>query len=140
MKKFYRFKNEALAALERSGKAGYLSTAEDWGGLELVGFGPGFGWAGEVSCMRTDDGDIFAWWEDELTYMSLINGVATFNADPFAVEDEDTAKAILAAGEPEEITDPDEFADARCKLDLNSYNPAHIYKCGDALFCLPIDF
>lgn len=63
MKTLYRTKKEALKALKESGKAGYLSTADDRCDLDIAdGFGPYFSWSGETECMRTDDGDIFAWW------------------------------------------------------------------------------
>ena len=60
----YPTKAAALAALRESGKVGYLSAADDRSNLDIAdGFAPGFSWSGEVEAMRTDDGDIFAWWE-----------------------------------------------------------------------------
>lgn len=60
----YPTKAAALAALEESGKDGYLSSADDRSDLDIAdGFEPGFSWSGEVEAMRTDDGDVFAWWE-----------------------------------------------------------------------------
>ena len=49
--------------MKASGKSGYKSTA-DAGRLEVMDerLRRG-GVAGEVNCYRTDDGDIFAWWE-----------------------------------------------------------------------------
>lgn len=65
MRTLYRTKEEALKALKESGKAGYLSAADDRCDLDIAdGFGPHFSWPGEVEAMRTDDGDIFAWWEE----------------------------------------------------------------------------
>lgn len=61
MRNLYRFKSEALEALHKSGKTGYLSSADDRSGLDLEGFGPSFMWSGEIQAFRTDDGDIFAW-------------------------------------------------------------------------------
>lgn len=63
MKQLYRFEAEARAALKASGKTGRRSTA-DAGRLEVIDerLQRG-GVAGEVNCYRTDDGDIFAWWE-----------------------------------------------------------------------------
>lgn len=139
-KMLYRFKNEALEALNKSGKSGYLSSADDRDGLELEGFGPSFNWGGEVQAFRTDDGDIFAWWEDELDASALVNGVACVNGgEPYKIEDEEMAAGVLAAGDAEEITDRDAFMAARCDLDLNDERPQHLYRCGEALFCLSID-
>lgn len=136
----YRFKNEALEALNKSGKSGHLSLADDRDGLELEGFGPSFNWGGEIQAYRTDDGDVFAWWEEELDASALVNGVACVNGgEPFKIEDEDMAAAVLASGDAEEITGAYEFRAARCDLDLNDERPTHLYRCGEALFCLSID-
>lgn len=62
MRTLYRTKEEALKALKESGKTG-LSTADDRCDLDIAdGLGPYFSWSGETECMRTYDGDIFAWW------------------------------------------------------------------------------
>ena len=59
----YPTKAAALAALRESGKVGYKSSADDRSNLDVAdGFAPDFSWSGEVEAMRTDDGDIFAWW------------------------------------------------------------------------------
>lgn len=65
MRTLYRTKEEALKALKESGKTGYLSAADDRSNLEIDydSFGGDFCWSGEVQAYRTDDGDIFAWWE-----------------------------------------------------------------------------
>ena len=66
MRTLYRTKEEALKALKESGKAGYLSTADNRSNLETDydSFGgEALCWSGEVQAYRTDDGDIFAWWE-----------------------------------------------------------------------------
>lgn len=140
MRNLYRFKSEALEALNESGKAGYLSSADDRSGLELEGFGPSFMWSGEIQAFRTDDGDIFAWWEDEFGPDALINGVVCVNGgEPYKIEDEAAAAAILAGGDVKEITDRKDFSAARCDLDLNDEHPQHLYKCGGAIFCLSID-
>lgn len=61
----YPTKTSALAALKESGKESYPSSADDRSSLELAdGFAPDFRWSGEVSALRTSDGDIFAWWEE----------------------------------------------------------------------------
>lgn len=136
----FRFKDEALEALNKSGKAGYLSSADDRDGLEMEGFGPSFNWGGEIQAFRTNDGDVFAWWEDEFDAAAMVNGVACVNGgEPYRIEDEEMASAILAGGEVEEITERDAFATARCDLDLNDERPQHLYSCGEALFCLSID-
>lgn len=60
----YPTREAALAALRESGKEGYLSAADDRSDLDVAdGFAPGFSWSGEVQAMRTNDGDVFAWWE-----------------------------------------------------------------------------
>lgn len=73
---------------------------------------------------------------------SFINGVATFNADPYCVEDEVMAQELFdeTQGELEEITDVDDFEDAILKLDLEGRSPKRIYRCGTALVCLSNDF
>lgn len=59
----YPTKAAALAALRESGKVGYPSSADDRSNLDVAdGFAPDFSWSGEVAAMRTNDGDIFAWW------------------------------------------------------------------------------
>lgn len=66
MKTLYRTKEEALKALKESGKAGYLSTADNRSNLDTDydSFGgEDLCWSGEVQAYRTNDGDIFAWWE-----------------------------------------------------------------------------
>lgn len=63
-RKLYPTKAAALAALRESGKEGYLSASDDPFELDLAdGFAPDFSWGGEVQAMRTNDGDVFAWWE-----------------------------------------------------------------------------
>lgn len=63
-RKIYPTKEAALAALRESGKIGYFSTADDRSNLDVAdGFAPDFSWSGEVHAMRTNDGDVFAWWE-----------------------------------------------------------------------------
>lgn len=72
----------------------------------------------------------------------FINGVATFNADPYCVENEDMAQELYdeTQGNLEEVTDEDDLADAVAKLDLDGHSLKHIYRCGAALVCLPLDF
>ena len=72
----------------------------------------------------------------------FINGVATFNADPYCVEDENMAQELFdeTQGELEEITDVDDFEDAVLKLNLEDHSSKHIYRCGTALVCLSTDF
>ena len=64
MRILFRKKAQAEAALKRSGKTGRKGVA-DCNAIEEIAdthlqLG---GVAGEVQCFRTDDGDIFAWWE-----------------------------------------------------------------------------
>lgn len=70
------------------------------------------------------------------------NSVATFNADPYCVEDEVMTQELFdeTQGELEEITDVNGFEDAVLKLNLEGRSPKHIYRCGTALVCLPTDF
>lgn len=66
MRTLYRTKEEALKALKESGKTGYLSTADNRSSLDIDydSFGgEALCWSGEVQAYRTNDGDIFAWWE-----------------------------------------------------------------------------
>lgn len=66
MRTLYRTKEEALKALKESGKTGYLSTADNRSNLDTDydSFGgEALCWSGEEQAYRTDDGDIFAWWE-----------------------------------------------------------------------------
>ena len=64
----------------------------------------------------------------------FLNGVATFNADPYCVEDEVMAQELFdeTQGELEEITNVDDFEDAVLKLDLEGRSPKRIYRCGTA--------
>ena len=60
----YPTKAAALAALRESGKVGYKSSADGRSNLDVAdGFAPDFSWSGEVEAMRTEEGDVFAWWE-----------------------------------------------------------------------------
>ena len=72
----------------------------------------------------------------------FINGVATFNADPYCVEDVNMAQELFdeTQGELEEVTNVDDFEDAVLKLNLEDHSPKHIYRCGTALVCLSTDF
>lgn len=66
MRTLYRTQEDAQRALKESGKTGYLSTADNRSNLEIDydSFGgEALCWSGEVQAYRTDDGDIFAWWE-----------------------------------------------------------------------------
>ena len=72
----------------------------------------------------------------------FLHAVATFNADPYCVEDDDMCEELFKEthGELEEITDEEEFKIAALQLDLADKNPQHIYKCGSAKVCLNEDF
>lgn len=66
MRTLYRTQEDAQRALKESGKTGYLSTADTRSNIETDydSFGgKALCWSGEVQAYRTDDGDIFAWWE-----------------------------------------------------------------------------
>lgn len=73
---------------------------------------------------------------------TFMNAVATFNADPYLVEDEELCNELFEAlngGQLEEIDDY-EFNDAVAKLGLEHNSPTHIYRCGEALVCLNNDY
>lgn len=65
MRTLYRTREDAQRAMKEAGKTGYLSEADHRSGLEIDydSFGGNFCWSGEVQAYRTDDDDIFAWWE-----------------------------------------------------------------------------
>ena len=66
MRTLYRTQEDAKKALKKSGKTGYLSTADNRSNLDIDydSFGgEDLCWSGEVQAYRTADGDIFAWWE-----------------------------------------------------------------------------
>lgn len=74
------------------------------------------------------------------TTSELINGVATYNADPFCIEDEEMAQEII------DIIDDwgfspvsnDEIYEAKSKLDINPDDDSwSIYKAGnECLFAI----
>lgn len=70
----------------------------------------------------------------------FIGSVATYNANPFCV-DEEMAKKLFeeSQGILEEILDFEEYADAVLLLDIGGKSPKHIYKCGYAIVCLKKD-
>lgn len=79
MKALFRFKYEALLAARAAGAYTYESTAEA-GDLEAQE--PGLTAAGEVSCLRSSGGDVFAWREKS---PSIYYGVSE-EGDPFVFE------------------------------------------------------
>ena len=67
----------------------------------------------------------------------LLGGVATYNADPFCIEDENV-NDVLASIDTygvEELSG-DEREAALPKLDLDTDDTRSIYRAGDCLFCL----
>lgn len=64
MRILFRKKAQAEAALKRSGKTGRKGVA-DCRTIDEIDdeYLKEHGVAGEVQCYRTDDGDVFAWWE-----------------------------------------------------------------------------
>lgn len=76
----------------------------------------------------------------EISLEDLIGGVATFNADPFAIDDEELAKEVMECIDDygfEAITDGEERDTARAQLYLND-DDVTIYRCGNACkFVLP---
>lgn len=72
----------------------------------------------------------------------LMYAVATFNADPYCVEDEDMAQEILAEIESSGftmITDAEERAIALRKLDLPEDSERIVYQAGGCLFSMDDD-
>lgn len=73
---------------------------------------------------------------------NLINGVATFNADPYCIENEEMAEEIMAEVESNGaviVTDEDERGIALAKLDLPEDSNRIIYQAGDCLFSMDDD-
>ena len=68
------------------------------------------------------------------TTSELINGVATYNADPFCIEDEDMAQEIINTIDEfgcSPVAD-DEMDDAKAKLDINPDDDSwSIYEAGN---------
>lgn len=72
----------------------------------------------------------------------LMDAVATFNADPYCVEDEELAQEILAEIESSGctmITDAEERAIALRKLDLPADSERIVYQAGGCLFSMDGD-
>ena len=73
---------------------------------------------------------------------NLINGVATFNADPYCIENEEMAEEIMAEVESNgavKVTDEDDREDALAKLDLPEDSNRIIYQAGGCLFSMDDD-
>lgn len=71
----------------------------------------------------------------------LINGVATFNADPYCIENEELAQEVLDQIKNygcHLIEDEDELEDAIAKLNLTE-GTWETYRAGECLFALPVD-
>ena len=69
----------------------------------------------------------------------LINGVATFNADPYCIENEELAQEVLDQIKNygcHLIEDEDELEEAKRKLWIVNYN-WDVYKAGECLFAVP---
>lgn len=76
------------------------------------------------------------------TENDLLYAVATFNADPFCVEDEEMIAGIMNEIEAHGatmITDADEREEALAKLDLPADSQRIIYKAGECLFSMDDD-
>ena len=75
----------------------------------------------------------------------LLGALATLNADPFIIEDEETAEEVAslvnASGDLHEILDEEEFSTAMEKLDLTEeFHPKRIFAFGGGLLCLDEDW
>lgn len=78
----------------------------------------------------------------ELTKEDLLNAVATYNVDPYCVEDMDMAEELYIdiMGNYEEVKDPDEAAEAAEKLDIKpNMEYKHIYQFYGGYFVLNKD-
>ena len=67
MKTLYRYRKEAEAAAAASGKTAYKSTCDAWDDIDEIKDTDlqRNGVSGELNCLRSEEGDIFAWWEEE---------------------------------------------------------------------------
>ncbi len=71
-----------------------------------------------------------------LTWENIIGCVATWNADPYMVEYDETAIEIMNEIDEygiEEVTDADDLADYAAKLNGDSDTYAHIYVAGGCI-------
>lgn len=76
------------------------------------------------------------------TESDIIYAVATFNADPFCVEDDEQAAAIIAeieANGATMVTDKEERKTALAQLDLPADSHRIVYKAGGCLFSIDDD-
>lgn len=66
MRALYRYRNEAEKAAAESGKTTYKSTCDCWDDIDDIMDADlqRAGVSGETNCLRSDDGDVFAWWEE----------------------------------------------------------------------------
>ena len=81
---------------------------------------------------------------NQFTSESLINAVATFNADPYCVWHDELAQEILKAIEEHgvaELTpeDGEDYEQAKAQLDLNDNYTRTIYQAGGCKFALAKD-
>lgn len=81
---------------------------------------------------------------NQFTVESLINAVATFNADPYCVEYDELAQEILKEIEEygvAELTpeDGEDYEQAKAQLELNENYTRTIYKAGGCKFALAED-
>ena len=79
--------------------------------------------------------------------LDLIGSIVNFGSDPFLVDSIDFAEDVLEsidnATSYREITDKEEFDNAKDALDLNGYNVSHIWSFVDGnefIICLPDDW
>ena len=75
------------------------------------------------------------------TQSDLLNAVATFNADPYCVENEEQAAEIMSEIEENGVTvvtDKEEREIALAKLDLPSDSPRTVYCAGGCLFSIDV--
>lgn len=77
----------------------------------------------------------------EIKMDDLIGGVACFNAEPFAIDDEELAKGVMECIDRhgfEPVRGEDNMLAARAQLDLEEDDCRVIYRCGsECMFVLP---
>ena len=67
MRTLYRYHKEAAEAAANSGKEFHKSTCDAWDDIDDIRDAKlqAAGVSGETNCYKTDEGDVFAWWEED---------------------------------------------------------------------------
>lgn len=84
------------------------------------------------------DDDILAYALLKVDYLNIYRGVATSNADPYAIESDDVMKeiydSIARCGVTQIDADDDDISDIRARLDLAADDDSEIYKTSNIYF------